>query len=163
MAYPFPIQNALDRGSLSSGILLSAKERKAVQTIYLKCRPPPQGWRKLNSDGAVKEQHGMFAGGGIVRCTSLQAEAFATLDDLKLCVANQLGFIQIEADSLILIKALQGTQHSPWLIDSTIQQIQGIVQNLNVIFMHVFREGNDLADSLANIGAQCLSVPSYVG
>ncbi|XP_060216553.1 uncharacterized protein LOC132644029 [Lycium barbarum] len=80
----------------------------------------------------------------------LVAEAKAMYDGLVYCVTNQLLPLYFESDSLSLVKMVEGEWDVPWSISLEVYNIiewrrKGVIQ-----IGHVMREGNQLADFLAN-------------
>lgn len=56
----------------------------------------------------------------------------------------------METDSLVMKKVIEGEWHT-WCIRAEEQKIKGIRNHFNVIFQHVLREGNTVANFIANI------------
>lgn len=51
---------------------------------------------------------------------------------------------------MVLKKCIEGEWEIPWTIKAEVQKIVEIKAHFNVMFQHVFREGNKLADFIAN-------------
>lgn len=47
-------------------------------------------------------------------------------------------------------KIIEGEWDPPWCIVAEVTRIKEMKDHFNVIFQHVLREGNDMADFLAN-------------
>ncbi|KAH9327128.1 hypothetical protein KI387_007306, partial [Taxus chinensis] len=131
--------------------------------------PPPRGWKKLNTDGASKGNPGKFGGGVILHCSSgyivaasahnfnfgsnHQAEALAILKGLEMAIKLGDDPLQVESDSLNIIKLLQSNDPGHWSIRNIITDIRIMQRSFRQVqFQHVLREGNKAADLLANIG-----------
>ncbi|KAF5201191.1 hypothetical protein FRX31_009221 [Thalictrum thalictroides] len=127
---------------------------------------PPFGCIALNTDGASQE--GEAAGGGVMRdhegthisnyfCfygkgTNNWAETRAILDGLIFC--DMLGFtrIQIQTDSKMALHWFNRSLEAPWHLKVWWQHIHSLSQKMQVSILHVYREGNNLADYLSKMG-----------
>ncbi|KAM3247581.1 hypothetical protein P3L10_009348 [Capsicum annuum] len=121
------------------------------------------GWLKLNTDGSSKGNPSSVGGGGIIRnsevvlafaenygiCSNNVAEAKAILQGIKIYISMRLSNVIIEADSQIIIDMMNNKMKPPWKIYYIIDQLSS---KANFIFVHTYREGNKLADLLANYG-----------
>lgn len=58
--------------------------------------------------------------------------------------------IQVKSDSLSATKFIRGEWKIPWEILEIIEDIKNLVEGKNVQYSHIYREGNQLADALAN-------------
>lgn len=56
----------------------------------------------------------------------------------------------LESNSLSVIKFIKGEWSVPWELMEIIEKIISPSQEMNVHFAHIYREGNQLADALAN-------------
>ena len=139
--------------------------------------PPPQNTFKLNFDGASKGNPGTAGFGGVFR--NHQGESLllyygnigwdtnnsAEMEGLwqGLILSQQFGFhpLEVEGDSQILIcmanQLLNGTgAHkiaNSWRLEARLEAIEHWLHtNHAIIFQHVKREGNKVADLLANTG-----------
>ncbi|XP_070034166.1 uncharacterized protein [Nicotiana tomentosiformis] len=83
--------------------------------------------------------------------TNIVAEAKAILQWLVYCVEHDLHPLILETNYLVLEKVIEGGWDPPWDIVPDVQTIQEMRDNFNVIFQHVFIEGNTLAYFIANI------------
>ncbi|PNX62306.1 ribonuclease H, partial [Trifolium pratense] len=73
-----------------------------------------------------------------------------------LCVARQRGLMNVELqiDSLAVVKNLEGKSIGSNGGRSLIRRIQCLLQGWNVRVRHIYREANKVADALASIGCQ---------
>jgi len=131
---------------------------------------PPRGWWVLNTDGAVKGALGPAGAGGVLRddkgewilgfseylghCSTLTAELKAVVRGLK--IAKELGAqkLWVRTDSKILWGMLIGqAHHHPELhfLGQTCRRLL-YANGWDVEITHCFRETNQVADRLANIG-----------
>ncbi|XP_049414633.1 uncharacterized protein LOC125877356 [Solanum stenotomum] len=127
---------------------------------------PPLGRYKCNTDGTSKGNTGpsstafcirngdgnfIFAEASIIEaCYAIVAEVKAFKAGLKYCIENDLLPIIMETNSLIIKKVLDGIWDVPWAISVDIQCIKLWMEQAEVEVVHTFREGNRLADYLAN-------------
>ncbi|XP_075091485.1 uncharacterized protein LOC142171695 [Nicotiana tabacum] len=127
---------------------------------------PTEGWYKCNTDRASKENPGPSSTGFCVRndkvdllyarsielgvTTNVVAEAKAILQGLQYCLEQTLHPLILETDSMVLKKCIEGEWDIPWSIMEEVQKIVEIKAHFNVIFQYVFKEGNTVADSVAN-------------
>ena len=131
---------------------------------------PPQGFLKLNIDGASKGNPGLSGGGAILRnslgqlvlagsyfygiCTNMEAEFRALQDGLCLLLGFGLEVypIIIESDSKILVDMIQQNHIPSWKYWNLARLICSYLGRFNFKIQHTYREGNSVADSLANKG-----------
>ncbi|WMV08231.1 hypothetical protein MTR67_001616 [Solanum verrucosum] len=127
---------------------------------------PPVGRYKCNTDGTSKGNPGpssttfcipneegnlIFAEASVIEaCYAIVAEVKAFKAGLKYCIENDLLPIIMETDSFIIKKVLDGVWEVPWSISVDIQCIKLWMENGEVEVVHTYREGNRLADYLAN-------------
>ncbi|WMV39050.1 hypothetical protein MTR67_032435 [Solanum verrucosum] len=57
----------------------------------------------------------------------------------------------VETDSLSFKKIIQKAWRVPWEIAEKVKEIKKIMEKIRANIKHIFREGNSLADYLANI------------
>ncbi|KAF7830619.1 Trimethylguanosine synthase [Senna tora] len=135
--------------------------------IQIKWHPPIANWWKLNTDGACSGNPGPFAIGGIIRDhngsfisgyssyigfgTALKAELWAISVGLRIALSLNCNFIHVESDSLLAVKFLKDnnipdTHHLHNLLLSCRSSLQEFTE---FSISHVYREGNQCADSLA--------------
>ncbi|XP_019234932.1 PREDICTED: uncharacterized protein LOC109215344 [Nicotiana attenuata] len=127
---------------------------------------PGEGWLKVNTDGASRRNPGRSAIGYCVSnetgdvCYALgkeineaintEAEAVAIVDALRFCRLHQYSHVWIQIDSMLMKKIIDGTWKTPWCIADQVEEIMQLLEGCNYIVSHIFREGNKLADQLAN-------------
>ncbi|XP_059076733.1 uncharacterized protein LOC131875995 [Cryptomeria japonica] len=135
--------------------------------------PPTTHGFKLNFDGAARG--GVAASGGIIK-THMGALIAAYVDNLNGHSSNQaesmalswgthfsltmgIGSMNIEGDSKLIIDVVKGRNRLNWTIEGTIRDTLRIIFGLNSFkFMHVFREGNGVADAPASLGLNISSI-----
>nr|XP_016467082.1 PREDICTED: uncharacterized protein LOC107789726 [Nicotiana tabacum] len=127
---------------------------------------PEQGWVKVNTDGASRGNPGRSSIGFVLRneegdvlyaCgkeiqegTNSIAEAKAISEALKFCVQHDYVLIDLHTDSMVLQKVITGEWKPPWVLGSLVEEIMDLMKRANVKISHTLREGNKLADHIAN-------------
>ena len=83
--------------------------------------------------------------------TSHRVEATAALYTMKVAMEIGYQFLWLEGDSLNIINMLNDKKPSTWTIEDNIMEIKALTTNFKkVIFSHSYREGNMVADWIAN-------------
>jgi len=143
--------------------------------------PPPLEMHKLNFDGASKGNPGKAGYGGAFRdhmgnphCiyrgsigwdTNNSAELEGLWRGLKIAHEKEYFPLIIEGDSQILIRMITKLQHgssihkvsNSWRMAQRLELTnQWLSQHQEIVFKHTRREGNKLADILANIGVEAM-------
>ncbi|XP_070028734.1 uncharacterized protein LOC142170458 [Nicotiana tabacum] len=127
---------------------------------------PIAGWTKINSDGASRGNPGRSSIGFCLRneqgdliyavgkeideTTNTQAEARAILEALRYCTNIGISQIWLETDSILLKNTIEGNWKPPWIIEEEVEEIKEMIRRCNGRVSHIYREGNKLADHLAN-------------
>ena len=128
------------------------------------------GWVKLNFDGAARGNPGIEGIGCIIhnedglwiakKALSIHptsnnlAELEALCQGVKLCHKLNLTKVVIEGDSQIIVNAIRKRSTPNWVLNSHLVEILSIIDKLeDYRICHIYREGNHLADQLANAGA----------
>ena len=138
---------------------------------------PPDGWFKLNTDGALGGNPGKAGGGGLIRdssghwvkgfarsigfATSVTAEFWALRDGLKLALSEGIQNLIVELDARVVVDLISSNidsikPYSPLLCDC-----RCLLRRFpRVQVKHIYREGNCCADALARWG--CLMDDAFV-
>ncbi|XP_019240115.1 PREDICTED: uncharacterized protein LOC109220106 [Nicotiana attenuata] len=127
---------------------------------------PDDGWIKVNTDGACRGNPGRSSIGFCLRDevgdlvyaqgkeikegTNTEAEASAILEALRMCRSMNLRQIWLQTDSMLLKNIIEGSWKPPWCIFDQIDEIVRLKGEFTLRISHTFREGNYLADHLAN-------------
>lgn len=129
---------------------------------------PPDGWCKLNTDGASKGNPGIAGCGGVIRdsrglwlsgycmsigcTTAFKAELWGILKGMELAWNFGIRRLMVESDSLSIISFLNHKKkESSSCNNNLIRLILGWKsRSWNISFMLTLREGNSVADFLAN-------------
>jgi len=141
---------------------------KAPQIREVIWYPPHTNWLKWNIDGASNGNLKNSACGGILRdhnanfilcfaeplciCSSYQVELCAFMRAVGISHQHQWHNVWIETDSSLVVQASKSSNQVPWRLRNHWNNVKTIIQSFNCIVSHVFREGNQVADSLANHG-----------
>jgi len=131
---------------------------------------PPRGWWVLNTDGAVKRTLGPAGAGGVLRddkgewilgfseylghCSTLTAKLKAVVRGLK--IAQELGaqHLWVRTDSKVLWGMMVDQYHCHPELHFLVQTCRRLLYATawDVKITHCFRETNQVADKLANMG-----------
>ncbi|KAL2937362.1 hypothetical protein RDABS01_020811 [Bienertia sinuspersici] len=142
------------------------------EEIFVKWIAPPSGWIALNSDGAAKGAPGLAGGGGIIRdhwgrmvraysanfgiCTAYKAELKAVAIGLELM--HEMGFMKviIQMDNAACIQSLLKEDYNGGDCYFILEKCGKLLKfnGWTIELQHCFREGNRVADALANQGVQ---------
>ncbi|KAH0745167.1 hypothetical protein KY285_006824 [Solanum tuberosum] len=142
------------------------KNRTIMKTIMVKWEYPPKGWVKYNTDGSsrgnpevssyalcLRNGRGdiLYAEGATIESTtSTVAEVKAVLEASKHCKQQKHSQVIMQTDSMLMNKVLTGEWAIPWNIANTVDKIKACLEGKQLNFQHIMREGNQLADYLAN-------------
>ena len=142
------------------------------EPIRVSWEKPEIGWTKLNFDGSCKCKTGKASIGGVVRdhnaefllgyaeaigkTNSTVAEFVALQRGLELVLENGYTNLWLEGDCKTLVEIVAHKRHVKCdEVQKHVSCINLIIPEFRNCFMtHVYREGNRLADRLAQIGHQ---------
>lgn len=82
------------------------------------------------------------------------AEAKVMLKGMINCLEAGFTNVIVETDSLLIVDILNGKLEPPWQIKQITEQMVILSRAGNFVFKHIFREGNTIADLLANMGEE---------
>jgi len=139
---------------------------KAPQIIEVIWQPPIQYWVKCNTDGAVNSSSA--SSGGIFKDNegnfllafakkvgqenAYFAELSAAMRAIEMANQNNWMKILLESDSMLVVKAFKNHALVPCKLRNRWLNCTIIALNMQIIVSHIFREGNQCADTLASIG-----------
>jgi ribonuclease HI len=146
------------------------------ETIYIGWKKPPEGWIKLNSDGACKRGGESSGCGGLFRnsdgrwikgyfkkigvCDAFHAELWGMYLGLDMAWKERIPQLIVESDSKILIDIVTNNYKFSGVVPTLVQRIRNLLAlDWRVQFRHTWREDNRCADWLANFS---LSLDSLV-
>jgi ribonuclease HI len=135
-------------------------------------------WLKCNVDGAAKRNPGIAGCGGVFRnhraefvygfaeplgfTSSTQAELFAVVIAIEVAFIMHWNNLWIETDSSFVVRAFQNYSNAvTWNLRNKWRNALVKFKQLNGIVSHILREGNQVADSLANFGCTLSSPVSW--
>lgn len=124
---------------------------------------PPNGWIKVNFDGAAKGNSGRARCGGVLRdhvgnviyaitvpighSNSHISEATTSLYTIKIAVDLGYPDLWLEGDSLNIVNILNKKNSISWTIEATVMEIKSQVHKFEKVFIsHTYREANGAAD-----------------
>ncbi|KAL0400828.1 UNVERIFIED_CONTAM: putative ribonuclease H protein [Sesamum latifolium] len=130
---------------------------------------PAVGWWKLNCDGASKENQGKAGAGGVIRdCrgrmvlafatgldiqTNIFAELFAIVKGLQMAREADCTQLLIETDAKVVLQLI-AKDTGAWYVQHLLTRLRILRRGITIVFSHVYREGNQPADYLANQACQ---------
>jgi ribonuclease HI len=148
---------------------------KSPSVLEIFWQPPLINWVKCNIDGASKGNPGISSCGGIFRnhdaefmlcfvefigfASSYMVELQGALRAIE--VAHQMNWrnLWLETDSALVLLAFTNPNfHVPWSLRNRWQNALILTRQMNFIVTHIFREGNQVADTLANHGLNLNSI-----
>jgi ribonuclease HI len=138
--------------------------------------PPLLNWLKCNIDGASCGNPGIAACGGIFRdhnadfvygfaeplgtCSAYVAEMSGFMRAIEIAFHKQWNHLWIESDLSTVVSAFINSDHQvAWSLRTRWHNALFMARHMHVIVTHIYREGNQVADLLANHG---LTLPSIV-
>lgn len=146
---------------------------RAPQIIEVIWHPPISNWFKCNSDGSSNSN--TSGCGGIFRnhnsdfllCFAENtgkedayfAEISGALRAIELAKQFSWNNLWLELHSMLVVNAFKNKALVPWRLKNRWENCMITVSNMNFIISHIYREGNQCVDHLANLGLSC-NVPS---
>ena len=124
---------------------------------------------KVNTDGAFKgsgtagcggvfrNSRGLFLGAfasPVAFASSIAAEILAVIEAIQLAWVREWHHLWIETDSTLVVHFLSPLPTMvPWLLRTAWANCLLLLEKMDWRVSHIYREGNSLADSFANYGA----------
>ncbi|CAN0900153.1 Putative ribonuclease H protein At1g65750 [Linum grandiflorum] len=160
---------ALITSSWKTGQLDREVRSLTRQTQLIGWRPCDEGWFTLSTDGSLRSPTRLAAVGGVIRtdtgrfveafaanlgsCSITRAEMRAIFDGLQLSWTLGIRRIQIQSDLMVVVTILAkdselGNQHAALVL----QFKELCSRQWEVHLSHIYREVNNAADYLANLG-----------
>jgi ribonuclease HI len=141
-------------------------------------QPPLMSWIKCNIDGASSGNPGNASCGGVFRnsesefisafaeplgvASSYFAELSGALRAIEIAYANNWNNFWLESDSSLVVNAFRNPNKTvAWLLRNRWKNMLGMLAQMNCIVTHVYREGNVVADLLANFGLNASSYTTW--
>ncbi|KAK2638448.1 hypothetical protein Ddye_026243 [Dipteronia dyeriana] len=159
------MKNSVDEFQILQWLHVSDRSPKAPRILEVNWRPPPSGCHKVNTDGAA------FGSPGLVGC----ARVFLTCRGfVKCCFAISLGVcfafeaelaaaiytidyawtfdwrrLRLESNSTFVVDILRSRSRKvPWGWRTDWDRCLGLISQMDFAVTHIYREGNQVADSL---------------
>ncbi|XP_016486311.2 uncharacterized protein LOC107806632 [Nicotiana tabacum] len=115
----------------------------------------PHKWQDLlarmeNFTHKLKGDIVKSVGKEIEETTNTVAEAKAMVEALRFCRFQHYSHVWLQTDSMVLKKIMDGIWKPPWIISEQIEEMMQLMNEGNYTVTHIHREGNKLADHLAN-------------
>ncbi|KAL6550656.1 hypothetical protein OROMI_021144 [Orobanche minor] len=145
-----------------------AAPKRSPHLTEVRWAKPSSGWIKLNTDGADKGNPGYAGAGGMARNhlgapllyfseflgdqTNTYAELHAIWRGIDLCLDKKFENIWVEVDSKVALRLILGAMSCRWNLQMLVSKIRILLTKANFRLTHIFREGNGIADLLANQG-----------
>ncbi|KAJ4717448.1 Ribonuclease H protein [Melia azedarach] len=151
---------------------ISANNCRAPQITQVLWLLPIYPFIKVNTDGLSKGNPGEAACGGVFRDhsgkflgayavslghnTSFYAEIMAIIYAINQAAQRGWKFIWLESDSQAALSCLLDHSYKPpWCIYNEWTNCHLLLSQISFYCSHIFREGNQVADSMANVGLSC--------
>ena len=143
---------------------------KAYNIIEVQWNHPPSVWIKCNIDGSALGVLGFSGCGGVFRtCKGFVKGCFAyglgigfafkaEIMSFILAVekAKEFGWVNlwVESDSLYVVNLFRDKSNKiPWKFKNRWMRALSFASQIRVVVSHIYREGNAVADKLANTAA----------
>lgn len=133
--------------------------------MVVKWALPPVGHQKYNTDEnpgpssygfCIRSHRGnlSYAQAGINDpITNIQIEAITMLKAIRYWEAKKHAIKTLETDSLVMVNIIKGNWMLLWVIIKIVEKIQKQIHHHNIHIQHIYREGNQLVDFIANQAA----------
>ena len=152
--------------------LQSLLQHQGRQEVYIRWQAPPIGWFTINTDGAAKGSPGPSGGGGVLRDnrgmflrgfaanfgmgSAFKAELLAAEIGLEMAVQLGIQKIILQMDNKACLEGLKNPDYHGGEHFHVLNNCRNLINSFgcNISLLHCFREGNKVADSLANMGVE---------
>ncbi|XP_026399049.1 uncharacterized protein LOC113294892 [Papaver somniferum] len=148
---------------------IKGRSPKMPKAILAKCQPPAPGWIKSNIDGCsfgnpdpsgcgvvFRDTHGLIKGclaQNLGDNNSVYAELWGAIYALRLACTKGIRRLWLECDSTFVLQALKNPELVPWKLSMHWKNCLKFAASIQVIYTHIYREGNSVAGILAKHGA----------
>ena len=163
------MQNSVEELCILSALGVSGRASRPRQVREVIWHTPSAVQVKVNTDGAAHGAPGLAGYGGIFRdhlgnclscfagsmgiATALEAELQAIISAVSMASNRGWNSLWIECDSAIVLHFLANKGGSiPWRLSVAWDDCCNILSSMQIKFSHIYREGNQVADCLANYG-----------
>ncbi|XP_062027735.1 uncharacterized protein LOC133743716 [Rosa rugosa] len=164
-----PCSNPLRMQGLFAVLGLSSLTVKAPKYIPVQwIPPPPMHWLKVNTDGSFRDNstagfggifrdyEGQFRGAfakKVETLSAIDAEVLAVIEALRIAWVKSWTHIWLETDSMLVVHYFKNPKLVPWRLWRAWSNCLSFTRMIHFRVSHTFREGNTVADALANHGA----------
>ncbi|GLJ19309.1 hypothetical protein SUGI_0347620 [Cryptomeria japonica] len=148
----------------------SGGKQAEIDRKLTKWVPPRKGWAKLNFDGASRGNPGIAGIGCAIHqdngeliasinkpiglASNNMAEFSALREGLIIAKSLKIKYLEIEGDSSLTINAVRTREVTNWKLKAEFKSILDLIKYFEETSVkHIYREGNSIADKLANLGA----------
>ncbi|KAM5549758.1 hypothetical protein ABKV19_000926 [Rosa sericea] len=163
------MRNSVDELCIFSALGISGRASRTHQIREVNWHAPCAFQLKVNTDGAARGTPGLAGYGGIFRdhlgncmgcfagsmgiATALEAELQAIIHAVTIASGKGWTSLWIECDLAVAIHFLANKNCSvPWRLTVDWSNCCTILSSMQIRFSHIYREGNQVADCLANYG-----------
>ena len=163
-----PMHNSVQDLRIIKSFGAECRLGRAPRVIEVVWHPPVIGWVKINSDGAWKHAEGVGGFGAVFRDfkghvlgafssnidipSSVAAEVMAVIVAIELAWVRDWKHIWLEVDSSLVLDYLRSPLLVPWNLRVRWLNCLRCISEMTFRSSHIFREGNKVADALANHG-----------
>ncbi|CAN1195923.1 Putative ribonuclease H protein At1g65750 [Linum perenne] len=143
--------------------------RNTRGSVEIAWDPGPPGWTTVNTDGAVNQESGKAAAGGLVRnsngqclgafamnigyCSITRAELRGAIQGLRLAWDVGVRRVELQVDSMTVVQLIEPPNDPMHLHAMEVRDIRELLsRDWEVRVKHVYREANHAADHLAGSG-----------
>ncbi|KAL0455230.1 UNVERIFIED_CONTAM: hypothetical protein Slati_0862200 [Sesamum latifolium] len=155
--YPIVLNQKHWRGDLSvaAQLQLPFSNEKLVRPKQVMWSFPPQGWCKLNCNGASRGNRGKSGAGGLIRDhggkvmvafyeflglnRSIYAELFAVYWGMQLALDLGIQKLKVEMDASTRLKIIYSTTRGNWKLQHLLIQIRNMQVEMETDFAHIHR------------------------
>ncbi|KAL4287834.1 hypothetical protein AHAS_Ahas19G0225800 [Arachis hypogaea] len=142
-----------------------SRQRRRIEK-HVKWKPPPEGWVKLNTDGAAQKNPGRSGCGGLLRnnegrwiagfshrtgeATAFTAELWGVVKGLELAWTMDFRKVVMEVDAAAVVQRLNGGKKLASHPNPVIRKVnEWKRKDWSIRFVQIYREGNRCTDRLA--------------
>lgn len=148
---------------------LSPLRHQTPRFIFVVWEPLPFNWVKINTDGSFRDpSHAGFGGifrnamhsflGAFTRkvtvTNALEAEVYAVIEAIRVAWLKGWKHLWLETDSSLVVHYFNSPNLIPWHFRTSWANCLHITKQMAFHVSHVYREGNSVADKLANYGVE---------
>ncbi|KAL5174698.1 putative ribonuclease H protein [Glycine soja] len=148
---------------------IEAHPRKApiIKQVHWQLPPPP--WLKCNTDGAARGSPGLFIDdNAFFFWEAFNQLLLAVIIAIEMAMEKNWSVLWLETNSSLLVNAFKNPSSGPWSLFNCWKNCISLTNSFSFRILHIYREANACADSLASFGAHNLgfiwwdSPPSFI-